>query len=85
MTYIDESKAKSIYWDIGTSYINQNIKYFNAAIKNFCEENKAEFISMDGIIDNVDIDDVLHPNTKGHKKIFDKIRPEIEILLQSNK
>jgi len=76
---VDESKTNS--WSIDTSYTNENIKYFNGAIKKFCEENDVKFISMDGIINIADLDDGLHPNTEGHKKIFDKIRPEIETLL----
>ena len=80
---VDESKTNS--WSIDTSYTNENIKYFNGAIKKFCEENDVKFISMDGIINIADLDDGLHPNTEGHKKIFDKIKLEIENLLQSNK
>ena len=78
LTSVDELKRKSIF---SSFYTNRNIKYLDTEIKKFCEENKARFISMDGIIDTYDLDDGLHPNTKGHKKMFDKIRPAIETLL----
>jgi len=85
LTSVDESKTKPISWNNDVSYVNENIKHFDGAMKKFCEENDVKFISMDGIINIADLDDGLHPNTEGHKKIFDKIKLEIENLLQSNK
>lgn len=81
LTSVDELKTKPISWHIGTSYTNKNIKYFDGAIKKFCKENNTKFISMDEVIGNADLDDGLHPNAKGHKKMFDKIRPEIETVI----
>ena len=85
LTPVNEFKTKPISWNIDISYENKNIKNFDGVINKFCEENGAKFISMDGIININDLDDGLHPNTEGHKKIFNKVRPEIETLLQSNK
>ena len=82
LTSVDDSKTKPFSLNPNISYTNENIKYFNGAIKKFCEENDVKFISMDGIIDIADLDDGLHPNTEGHKKMFDKIKTEIEVLLQ---
>ena len=85
LTPVDESKTKPISWNMDISYENKNIKNFDGVINKFCEENGAEFIPVDGIININDLDDGLHPNTDGHKKIFNKVRPKIETLLQSNK
>ena len=85
LTPVDESKTNPISWNMGISYENKNIKNFDDVINKFCEENGAEFIPVDKIININDLDDGLHPNTDGHKKIFDKVRPKIETLLQSNK
>lgn len=78
LTSVDELKMKSVF---GSFYANQNIKYLDTEIKKFCEENNARFISMDGVVNIIDLDDGLHPNTEGHKKMFDKIRPEIETVI----
>lgn len=80
-TSVDESKTRPVSWNISASYTNENIKYFDTEIKKFCKENNARFISMDGVINIIDLDDGLHPNTEGHKKMFDKIRPEIETVI----
>ena len=82
LTSVDDSKTKPFSLNPNISYTNENIKHFDGAIKKFCEENNVKFISMDGIIDIADLDDGLHPNTEGHKKMFDKIKTEIEVLLQ---
>lgn len=79
LTAVDESMASP--WDTDKSYTNKIIGQLGAEIEKFCEENNLRFISMDGVIGNDDLIDGLHPNTKGHKKIFDKVRPELEILL----
>lgn len=78
LTPVDELKMKSIF---SSFYANQNIKYLDTEIKKFCEENNTKFISMDEVIGNADLDDGLHPNANGHKKMFDKIRPEIETVI----
>lgn len=78
LTSVDELKMKSIF---SSFYANQNIKYFNTEIKKFCEENNARFISMDGVVNIINLEDGLHPNTKGHKKMFDKIRSEMETII----
>lgn len=81
LTAVDESKTTPIPWNINISYINKNIKRLDSAIDKFCEDNKLKFISMDGIISSDDLVDGLHPNSKGHAKIFNKVKSEIEPLL----
>ncbi|KKP97902.1 MAG: gdsl-family lipolytic enzyme [Parcubacteria group bacterium GW2011_GWD2_38_12] len=81
LTAVDESMTRPVPWDMDMSYTNKNIKRLDGVIEKFCKENNLEFISMNGVIKNEDLIDGLHPNTQGHKKMFDKIKPEIESLL----
>ena len=36
---------------------------------------------MDSVVENDDLVDGLHPNTRGHIKIFNRIKSEVESLL----
>lgn len=53
------------------------IEKYNQAIKKFCLENDILFIELFGLMEVSDIDDCVHPNTKGHEKIFEKVKDEL--------
>jgi len=80
LTRVDESKTTPIPWNTDKSYTNENIECLDSAIEKFCENNKLKFISMDGVVGNDDLIDGLHPNTKGHVKIFNWIKSEVESI-----
>jgi len=80
LTKVDESKTTPIPWNTDKSYTNENIERLDKAIKKFCEDNKLKFISMDGVVGNDDLIDGLHPNTKGHVKIFSRMKTEVESI-----
>jgi len=81
LTRVDEAKTTPIPWDTDKSYTNENIERFDNTIKKFCLDNKLKFISIDGAVGNDDLFDGLHPNTKGHVKIFKQMKSEVELLL----
>lgn len=81
LTAVDESKTTPIPWNTDKSYINKNIKLFDSEIQKFCDGNNLQFISMESVVGNDDLIDGLHPNTKGHIKIFNHIKSAIEPLL----
>ncbi|MDP2641526.1 MAG: GDSL-type esterase/lipase family protein [Candidatus Yanofskybacteria bacterium] len=81
LTAVDESKTTPCPWKPDKSYFNENIKRLDNAIEKFCESNKLKFISMDSVVGNDDLIDGLHPNTKGHAKIFNRMRSEVESIL----
>jgi lysophospholipase L1-like esterase len=81
LTKVDESKTTPIPWNTDKSYTNENIKRLDNAVKKFCEENKLKFIPMDSVVGNDDLIDGLHPNTKGHIKIFNRMKSEVELIL----
>lgn len=78
LTPVDEPKTTPIPWDTDKSYKNENIKKYNEIIKSICKEKGVHFIE---IFENwIDLDykelleDGLHPNPEGHKKIFETVK-----------
>ncbi|MCX6761041.1 MAG: GDSL-type esterase/lipase family protein [Candidatus Nealsonbacteria bacterium] len=78
LTPVDELKVTPIPWNADLSYRNENIKKYDEIIKKTCEEENAEFVEIfDKLIksgDNDLLEDGLHPNSKGHKKIFEGVK-----------
>ena len=81
LTKVDELKTTPCPWKPDKSYFNENIKRLDNAIEKFCEDNKLKFISMESVVGNDDLIDGFHPNTKGHKKIFNRMKSEVESIL----
>ena len=76
LTKVDELKTAPTIWSKKEYFTNDNISKYNEAIESFCEENKVFFIKMIDLLDKDDLDkkDGLHPNSKGHEKMFFKIK-----------
>lgn len=75
---VDQSKTTPIPWNTDESYNNENIKNYNEIIKKTCEEENAEFVEIfDKWIKSEYkdlLEDGLHPNSNGHKKIFEEVK-----------
>ena len=77
LTQVDESRVNPCEWDKTVSYSNQLISKYNAIIKKICKEYD---VNLKDISDSFKpspklfLDDGLHPNSKGHDKIFDQVR-----------
>lgn len=82
---VDETKTQPVYWNADSSYSNEAIGRYDSAIENFCREKKLKYISLRGILGDGDWEDGLHPNAKGHEKIFEKIKPEVLSIFQEIK
>ncbi|MCK5084609.1 MAG: hypothetical protein KAQ64_03065 [Candidatus Pacebacteria bacterium] len=76
--FIDETKTIPTKWDPNIEYSNKDIKKYNEVIKFVCEENKIHFINMYEEFEKIDykkfLEDGVHPNSAGHKKIFEIVR-----------
>ena len=55
----------------------QGILKSDSELKKLYNENKIRYISMEDVLQKDDYIDGLHPNEKGHKKIFERIRKYI--------
>ena len=78
LTPIDETKTTPIPWNTDKSYKNEYIKKFNNILSKFCKEKKIYFIDIFQKFIEKDyqnlLEDGLHPNSDGHKKVFEIVR-----------
>jgi lysophospholipase L1-like esterase len=68
----DESKTNPVSWT-NITYLNHNLSIYNAAMKEVCREYGVLFLQLSDL-DNNDFYDGLHPNAKGHEKLFLQVR-----------
>lgn len=75
---IDEIKAMSAEWDFNIKYSNKDIEKYNKAMKFACKEKKVHFINMYEEFRKLNykklLKDGVHPNSAGHKKMFEIVR-----------
>ena len=68
----DESKTMPVSW-IDIYYTNENIQKYSRIMEEVCREQGVAFLDV-SFLDNQDFDDGLHPNARGHEKIFNQAR-----------
>lgn len=74
LTPVDDSKTNPVEWDSNLAYKNSDMVIYNNKLKRTVEgDGRANFIDIFDLLNNSDLEDGIHPNTKGHKKIFDRI------------
>ena len=57
-----------------------NIKEYDIALENYCNTNKVQYLKLFDVLQQIDFsDDGIHPNEKGHEKIFKAIKVKGEI------
>jgi lysophospholipase L1-like esterase len=83
LTLVDETKTSPCPWNTDKSCLNGNVKKYNDAIRLFCETNTLKYIPMLDVLETSDLDDGLHPNSKGHKKMFERVKSELLSLVAS--
>jgi lysophospholipase L1-like esterase len=76
---VEESKTNPILWSLtGKCYKNIYIEKYDEIIKAVCKNNNIYFISMFDKFSKLDykklLEDGLHPNAEGHKKMFEVVR-----------
>ncbi|MBU3896986.1 MAG: hypothetical protein KJ697_03595 [Nanoarchaeota archaeon] len=78
ITMVDESKVTPIPWDTNKYYTNENIAKYNTIIKNICKDSDLLFLDLFDEFNKIDykklLHDGLHPNSEGHKLIFEKVK-----------
>ena len=84
LTPVEESKTTPIPWSTDKSYKNENIKKHNETISLICRDKNIPFVEIFEEWIKSDyknlLEDGLHPNTDGHKKIFEIVR---DFLIQN--
>lgn len=74
LTNIDETKLMPIPWDSTKYYDEENVTIYNTKVEEVCEKNNLLFVPMLDLLSNEDLEDGLHPNSKGHEKMFQRIK-----------
>ena len=80
-----EERSNPVSWG-DTGYTNGRIKEFDAALREFCDENQVRFVEVFKHFTNSEaggklLPDGLHPNDDGHQLIADVALPKIQELL----
>jgi len=66
-------------WTANEFWDNQDIIEYDKIIENVCKEKNIDFIPLIDLLDiNKDLEDGLHPNSKGHIKIYETVKEYIE-------
>ena len=68
-----ESNEK-FFWKPNKYYDNKTILEFDNELKNICEKSNIKYISMKDVLQKGDYIDGLHPNTNGHRKIYETVK-----------
>lgn len=71
---IDEKRTNPVVWDKDLSLNNSDGEKYNELIKKVCRECGIHFIDMFDLLANEDLLDGVHPNTEGHRKLFEKVK-----------
>lgn len=58
----------------GHGYKNKEIEKLNKIIQELAQKEKIPLVDLFGSLSDEDVMDGLHPNAKGHQKIFEKVK-----------
>ncbi|MDO8604451.1 MAG: GDSL-type esterase/lipase family protein [bacterium] len=81
LTVVDESKTSPIPWNLDKRYTNKDIERYDIALQEFTQKENLAYIDTRGVLGMGDLSDGLHPNTSGHKKMFEYLKGKIEVLV----
>ena len=75
LTRVIETLTTPILWNDDEMYFNNTIKKYDKALEEFCNINNIEYIKMFDLLEDEDFsNDGIHPNEKGHEKIYKVIK-----------
>lgn len=70
---VDEARSMPVSWQ-DIYYVNSELRKYDEVMKNVCKENDIPYLSIFGLLSNDDLEDGVHPNAEGHRKIFEKVK-----------
>lgn len=72
LTRVDETLTTP--WHFKIFWTNKDLQNYDKIIQDLCGKNKLKFIPLLELIKDSDLKDGVHPNSKGHKKIFERVK-----------
>jgi len=79
LTKVNEKHTIPIIWNADEMYKNEDIKKYNDELQQICIREEIKFIDVIDLlnIDDIDAIDGLHPNIRGHEKMFKHIKEQL--------
>ena len=74
LTKVDEKKTTPIPWNLDKEYRNEHIQQYDSCLREISSTHSIDYIDLSRILANEDLADGLHPNTAGHKKIYEVVK-----------
>ena len=75
----NESKTMPVWWDEDLCFSNIMMGQYNEVAHDICKKHGVFSLKLENLSDNeFDEQDGLHPNAKGHEKIFEQIKYFLE-------
>jgi lysophospholipase L1-like esterase len=71
---VNEKLTNPVPWNKEVSYINAEIKKYDDKLKGLAEKHKVEFVPLIDVLNDEDLEDGIHPNSNGHKKLFSEVK-----------
>ena len=79
LTNVIEERTTPILWNDNEIYFNDTIKKYDIALEDYCNMNKVQYLKLFDLLQQTDFfDDGIHPNERGHEKIYKAIKIEGE-------
>lgn len=64
-------------WEEGKNYSLHRIQEYNSCLKELSEKFNCTFIDVEDVLSDEDLTDGLHPNSRGYKKLAERIISKI--------
>lgn len=75
LTNVIEERTTPILWNDNEMYFNSTIKEYDNLLEEYCITNNIQYLKMFDLLQQTDFsDDGIHPNEKGHEKIYKAIK-----------
>lgn len=75
LTRVIEERTTPILWNDNEMYFNNSIKKYDNLLEEYCKMNNIEYLKLFDVLQQTDFfDDGIHPNEKGHEKIYEAIK-----------
>lgn len=74
LTPIDEKQTQPVPWERDIFYSQERVEQYDDVIKKVCEKNNLPFVNIIDLLELNDLEDGLHPNSRGHEKIFKEVK-----------
>ncbi|MDD4995637.1 MAG: GDSL-type esterase/lipase family protein [Patescibacteria group bacterium] len=78
---VDEKKTMPTTWDAELFYDDDNVIKYDNALKDICSVEGVKYAEIKSLLNHEDFEDGLHPNARGHEKIFQRVR---DLLIDIN-